>query len=106
MRGLMALFAVALFVALALGGTAPFGRLLLSAGLPGLAAPLFADPNWRGVAHYRAQDMQAAARAFAAARAHYNRGTAEARLGHYAAALEAYDLVIHGGDADQRPAEH
>ncbi|PWR03809.1 hypothetical protein DKT77_04690 [Meridianimarinicoccus roseus] len=97
--------ATALCAALALaigGGPAPFGRVLLAAGLPGLAAPLFDDPHWRGVALYRAGQPEQAAQAFRTARAHYNLGNAEARAGRYAAALEAYDRVIPAGDDDAR----
>ncbi|ETX28665.1 hypothetical protein [Roseivivax isoporae] len=84
----------------ALGGPAPFGRLLLAAGLPGLAAPLLSDPAWKGVALYRAGDMDEAARAFRAARAYHNLGNAEAQAGRHAAALEAFDVGRRAGDAD------
>lgn len=83
-----------------IGGGAPFGRLLLASGLPGLAAPFLSDPGWRGVALYRAGDLAGAADAFRAARAFHNLGNAEVRRGRYAAALEAYDLARAGGDED------
>ena len=99
MRGLAILAAGAFLLALLLGGAAPFGRLALALHLPGVAAPLFSDPGWRGVARYRAGDMTGAARDFAAAGATFNLGNAEARQGRYAAALEAYDRARTGGDA-------
>ncbi|EBA06950.1 hypothetical protein [Sagittula stellata] len=90
-------------IALALGhGSAAFGRVFMAAGLPGLAALTFDRPDWQGAALYRAGRMEDAARAFAKAGATYNLGTAQARLGRYSEALETYDLVIHGGDADAR----
>ncbi len=93
----------AAFVCLALaaalgGGTAPFGRLALALGFPGLAAPLFDDPDWRGVAEYRAGRYDQAADAFSAARDRYNLGNAQAREGKYAAALEAWDAARLRGD--------
>ena len=56
MRRLLLACTVLLLVAFAglAGGSAPFGRVALSFGLPKLAAPLLRDPLWRGVAHYRA----------------------------------------------------
>lgn len=90
----------ALVVAGALGGAAPFGRVLLAAGLPQMAALVLTDPAWQGVAWYRAGDYAQAAQAFQAAGAIYNRGNTEARRGEYAAALEAYDVAIADGDAD------
>ncbi len=103
MRGLAAILAVALAVALLLGGAAPFGRVLLALGLPGLAAPLFEDPSWRGVALYRADDMDGAVAAFDQAGDNYNLGNAQVQRGAYAAALEAYDVAIaRESDADAR----
>lgn len=80
------------------GGTAPFGRLALALGLPGVAAPLFDDPRWRGVAEYRAGRFQAAADRFEASRDRFNLGNARAREGRYAAALEAWDGARLRGD--------
>lgn len=102
MRGLALLLVVALSAAVLLGGAAPFGRVLLALGLPGLAATVFVDPAWQGVARYRAGDFDAAAAAFAEARASYNLGMAEAHRGQYAAALEAFDLADARGDPDAR----
>lgn len=102
MRAIAVITLAALVLAFASGGSAPFGRVLLSLGLPGLATTLFDDPGWRGVAHFRAGDMADARDAFQEARAHYNLGNAEAHRGAYAAALEAYDLAMIRGDAEAR----
>lgn len=102
MKGLALIAAAALVAAMALGGGAPFGRVLLAIGLPGLAAPLFPDPAWLGVALYRHGDFDGAADAFEAAGTFYNRGNAEAHRGQHAAALEAFDLADARGDPDAR----
>ncbi|MCY0096492.1 tetratricopeptide repeat protein [Hoeflea ulvae] len=90
---------VCLGAALLAGGTAPFGRVALAIGLPRLAATLFSDPAWQGVAYYRAGDYDAAAAVMdrAGPEALYNLGNAHARRGAYAASLEAYDLVLSRG---------
>ncbi len=98
MKALALMTVVALVVAAALGGRTLFGRVLLAAGQPGLAAIVLADPAWRGVAQYRAGNHAGAAADFALALAPYNLGNAEARRGNYAAALEAYDIAILDGD--------
>ena len=94
-RMLPLLAAICIALAALLGGTAPFGRVALSFGMPRTAASLFTDPGWVGVALYRADDFQGAADAMeqAGADAFYNLGNAHAQLGEYAAALEAYDLA-------------
>ena len=74
-------------LALMLGGLAPFGRVLMAAGVP--VPALFGDQGWRGVALYRAGRFVEAAEAFGAAGQPFNRGNALARDGRYAAALEA-----------------
>ncbi|KMK65185.1 tetratricopeptide repeat protein [Puniceibacterium sp. IMCC21224] len=89
---------VCLLGSLALGGTAPLGRVLLSAGQPGLAAQVFRDPGWRGVALYRSGDMSGAAESFRDARMMLNLGNAQVYQGDYAAALEAYDVARMRGD--------
>ncbi len=78
------------------GGAAPFGRLALALGLPSLAASVFDDPAWRGVAAYRAARFDAAVEAFreAGPAMAYNLGNALARTEDYAAALEAYDVAM------------
>lgn len=100
MRLLAMIAAAALALSLALGGAAPIGRLLLAAGLPGLAARVLDDPQWRGVALYRAGNFDAAVAAFDDARDFYNLGNAETRRGRHAAALEAFDVAGSQGDPD------
>ena len=102
MRGLALFTAAALALAILLGGTAPFGRVLLAAGFPGMSAHLFDDSAWRGVALYNAGAYDQAADAFAEARALYNLGNTEAHRGNYTEALEAYDIAIAMGDMDAR----
>ena len=102
MRALAFLAALATALAPILGGMAPFGRILLALGLPSLAAPAFDDAGWRGVALYRAGDMDGAAEAFGQAGARFNLGNALAHGGAYAAALEAYDLAMITGDEDAK----
>jgi Ca-activated chloride channel family protein len=102
MKGLAALALGALLLGYALGGAAPLGRVLLAAGLPGLAAAVFDDPGWRGVAQYRAGNFAQAAEDFTAAGAYYNLGNAQAQLGHHAAGLEAFDLAIAKSHPDAR----
>jgi Ca-activated chloride channel family protein len=99
MRVLALAAALAFLLAALAGGAAPFGRVMMALGLPGLAAPLFDDPAWRGVAAYRAGNFDAAAGAFAEAGEPFNLGNAEAHAGRLAAALEAYDIAIARGDA-------
>ncbi|MEO1138378.1 MAG: hypothetical protein AAFW87_02880 [Pseudomonadota bacterium] len=86
----------AIILAVLIGGTAPFGRVALSLGVPSIAAALFSDPHWRGVSYYRAGSYRQAAAAFdgAGPAALYNHGNALVRDGKYAAALEAYDLAL------------
>jgi Ca-activated chloride channel family protein len=87
---------LALAVAALAGGTAPFGRLALTLGLPRAAAALFRESEWRGVALYRAGRYDEAAQEFRASRATgaYNLGTSLARAGRYAEALEALDAAM------------
>ena len=96
----MAVAAVLCFTAASLlgGGAAPLGRILMAAGLPGAAAPFFADLDWRGAALYRARDWEGAVAAFAPGGG-LNLGNALARSGRHAAALEAYDVARAAGDA-------
>lgn len=102
MRVLALISALSLAVAVFLGGTAPFGRALIALGLPGPAAPLFSTPEWQGVAHYRAGQHVIAADRFAAAKAYFNLGNAEAHRGRHAAALEAFDLAHARGHPDAK----
>ena len=107
MRGALTIASLTLVVLAALaGGSAPFGRVALALGLPGIAAAVFTDPAWRGVALYRNGDFDAAASSFARAGngAEYNLGTAETRAGRFAAALEAYDMALMRGPDPQAQA--
>lgn len=94
---------VVLAVALLIGGRDAAGRLALRAGLPDLAAPFLTDPQWQGIAAYRAGDWDSAAARFAAADSPYDLGNAHARAHRYAEALIAYDEVLarnpNDGDA-------
>lgn len=97
----LAVFSAALIaIAIALGGAAPFGRVALALGMNKVAARLFDDPDWQGVALYRAGQFDAAAQAFEDAGSLYNLGNAQVHGGRIAAALEAYDQAIVTGDAD------
>lgn len=100
MRWLAIAGVACIVLALALGGSAPFGRVALAIGLYPLATKLFSDPNWRGVAIYRSGDFANAAEAFKRAGNQYNLGNAEARNGRFAAALEVYDQAIGKGNPD------
>ncbi|WP_171232390.1 tetratricopeptide repeat protein [Ruegeria sp. HKCCA4812] len=92
--------ATCIAVAFALGGAAPFGRVALAIGLYPMAAKLFSDPDWQGVAFYRAGVFDKAASAFERAGNQYNLGNAYARTGQLAAALEAYDQAMARGNLD------
>ncbi|WP_227272148.1 tetratricopeptide repeat protein [Roseobacter weihaiensis] len=100
MRGLALIAALALMLAVALGGSAPFGRVLMALGMPGPAAAFLDTAAWQGAASYRAGDFDAAAARFTEAQAFYNLGNAEVQRGRYAAALEAYDLARARGQPD------
>ncbi len=100
MKVLALIAALTLGLSFAFGGSAPLGRVLLALNLPGLAASLFEDAAWRGVALYRAGDFDGAAAAFKEAKSEYNLGNAQAHLGDYAAALEAYDVALIQGNPD------
>lgn len=78
------------------GSTNAFGRVALGLGLPRVAAAVFYDPAWRGVAHFRAGDFAAAETEFerAGSEAEFNLGNARVQLVQYPAALEAYDLAL------------
>ncbi len=100
------LLAAAGLAALAAAGPTALGRLALMAGLPGLAAPLLADPAVKGVALYRAGDYAAADAAFAAAgrSATFNRGVSLAATGNYPLARAYFDAVLFAaaGDSEAR----
>ena len=75
--------------AIALAGWTPLGRIALALRMPGIAAEIFDEPSWTGVAHFRSGAFADAAQAFNASDMAFNRGNALARQGRYAAALEA-----------------
>lgn len=97
MKGVATIAVICLCLATLLGGAAPFGRVLLAVGLPDVAGHFFTDPEWRGIAAYRAGRFEAASADFTAAESHFNLGNAAVQAGRYAAALEAYDLALVGG---------
>ena len=69
----------------------------LESGQPADAAVLFDDPEWRGVARYRAGDYRGSAAEFAGGgdtRNLYNLGNAMAQQGEYDAAIDAYERVL------------
>ncbi|GEM_PF-3095548 len=73
------------------------GWRALQKGEPHLAARLFHDPLWRGIALYRAGRYADAAAQFErldSALAHYNRGNALVRLGRLKAARKAYQAAL------------
>lgn len=102
MRALAVISALFCMLALLLGGTDPFGRAMMAIGLPRVAAALFTSPDWKGVAHYRAGQYEAAAERFTATKHHFNLGNAEVRRGRHAAALEAFDLADARGHPDAK----
>ena len=85
-------------------GTAPFGRVLQSAGLPGLALPLLSAPAERAAALYQSGAHSAAAEIYAGLGDHYNHGLAEAQAQDFSAALAAWErrLAEAPGDAEAR----
>lgn len=73
------------------------GRRLFERGDYAAAADTFEDPMWRGVAAYRAGDLDAAVDAFAAdpsPEAAYDFGNAQARLGNYEEAIASYQQAL------------
>lgn len=102
MRWPMLFILACVLIVLLLGGTAPFGRVLLAVGAPKFATPFFNDAEWTGVAQYRSKEFTSAATSFRQAKSFHNLGNAEVYRGNYAAALEAYDIAIAGGDEAAR----
>ncbi len=96
---------IALFAAggLALVGLAvepaALARLLMGAGMPGLAAAISDDPAWRGTALYAAGRYREAAEAFAGSP--YNRGNALALAGDLKGAMAAYDAALVRDPSDE-----
>ena len=71
-------------------------RQALEKGDAAEAAALFEDPEWRGVAQYRAGEYRQSATAFSgeSADSAYNLGNALARQGELEAAIDAYDRAL------------
>ncbi len=73
------------------------GAQALEDGDAAAAAELFADPEWRAAALYRAgryDESAAALAAIDAAEAHYNRGNALARSSDFDGAIAAYEAAL------------
>jgi Ca-activated chloride channel family protein len=73
------------------------GLIYLRMDKPEEAATRFADPMWRGLAHYRAENFDAAAASFAqvdSPDARFNQANALAHGQHYIKALRIYDKVL------------
>ena len=102
------LLAAAGFAALAVAGPAALGRVALMAGLPGVAAPLIADPAVKGVALYRAGKYREADEAFRAAGrgSTYNRGLSLAATGVYPLSRAYFDAVLFAAPGDSEAREN
>jgi Ca-activated chloride channel family protein len=64
---------------------------------PKKAATLFEQPEWKGIAQYRAGDYEQAEKAFSgidSPEGHYNRGNALAKLGKYPEAMASYQAAL------------
>lgn len=73
------------------------GQALLEADQPEAAANTFENPTWKGIAHFRAGDLQAAAEQFARAESamdQYNLGTTLTFQGDYESAIAAFDNAL------------
>ena len=102
------LLAAAGFAALAVAGPAALGRVALMAGLPGVAAPLIADPAVKGVALYRAGKYREADDAFRTAGrgSTYNRGLSLAATGVYPLSRAYFDAVLFAAPGDSEAREN
>lgn len=89
-------------ICLAISGPEALGRLALLGGLPGVAAPLLADPLEKGVALYRAGNYVAADAAFAGSGRSqtYNRGLSLAATGDYPLSVAYFDAVLFANPSD------
>lgn len=105
MRILLTILSMAVAaVVLVLAANDRFGRLLLYAGRPALAAKLLYDPAWRGAAHYQAGSYDAAIRDWKQSddsNNAYNLGNALARDGKLQGALKAYEIALKRNPEDQ-----
>jgi Ca-activated chloride channel family protein len=75
---------------------------------PKKAANLFEQPDWKGIAHYRAGDFEQAEQVFSEMEsrdAHYNRGNALAKLGKYPEAMASYQAALTQ-ESDHGDAQH
>ncbi len=75
---------------------------------PQKASALFEQPDWKGIAHYRAGEYDQAEQAFSgmdSPDAHYNRGNALAKLGKYQEAIASYQTVLQQ-QPDHADAQH
>ena len=75
---------------------------------PKKAAALFEQPDWKGIAHYRAGDYEKAEKAFSeldSPDGHYNRGNALAKLGKYPEAMASYQAALKQ-QPDHEDAQH
>lgn len=71
----------------------------------GEAAQQFNDPMWRGAAHYRNGNYEAALQAFSGVETTdslYNQGNSLAKLGRLQEAIDAYDTVIQNDPGHQQ----
>lgn len=99
---------VAGLAALGFAGKASLAKLLLIAGLPGLAAPLLDDPAVQGVAFYQAGDFASADDAFrkAGRGSTYNRGLSLAATGDYDLSVAYFDAVLFANPSDSEAREN
>jgi Ca-activated chloride channel homolog len=75
---------------------------------PKKAANLFEQPDWKGIAHYRAGDYEQAEQAFSemdSPDAHYNRGNALAKQGKFPEAMASYQAALTQ-QPDHEDAQH
>jgi Ca-activated chloride channel family protein len=73
------------------------GAEALAAEQPELAAELFANEEWAATANYRSGEFATAAEILAgqtSAAAAYNLGNAQAKVGDYPAAIQAYEVAL------------